>query len=54
MTQEQAHKLVEFLKNSFLVVEQGLSLEEAADVYDDMNGDSEYTTALGLVVEETA
>ena len=46
MTQEQACKLVEFLKTSFLVQEQGLSLEEAATVYDDMNGDTEYCDAL--------
>ena len=49
MTQEQAYQLVEFLKTSFLVVEQGLSLEQAAAVYDDMNGDREYATALGQV-----
>ena len=49
MTQEQAQELVEFLKTSFLVVEQGLSLEQAADVYDDMNGDREYATALRQV-----
>ena len=49
MTQEQAQELVEFLKTSFLVQEQGLSLEEAAAVYDDMNGDREYATALGQV-----
>ena len=49
MTQEQAYQLVEFLKTSFLVVEQGLSLREAADVYDDMNGDREYAEALRQV-----
>ena len=49
MTQEQAEQLVEFLKTSFLVQEQGLSLKEAADVYDDMNGDTEYATALDQV-----
>ena len=49
MTQEQAYQLVEFLKTSFLVQEQGLSLEEAAAVYDDMNGDREYADALRQV-----
>lgn len=46
MTQEQAQELIQFLTNSFLVTEQGLTLEEAADVYDDMNGDTQYADAL--------
>jgi len=50
MTQQQAQELREFLTTSFLVVEQGLTLAEAADVYDDMNGDTEYRDAL----QETA
>jgi hypothetical protein len=46
MTQDQAQELIAFLTDSFLVKEQGLTLAEAADVYDDMNGDTEYADAL--------
>jgi len=46
MTQQQAQELREFLTTSFLVQEQGLTLEEAADVYDDMNGNTDYGDAL--------
>ena len=53
MTKAQAQALVEELKTSFLVTEQGLDLEAAADTYDDMNDNSDYTQALNLV-EETA
>lgn len=50
MTLEQAHELVNQLRASFLV-EQGCSLESAADTYDDMNGNSDYAVALKLVEE---
>lgn len=43
MTDQQ---LVEELEQSFLVQSEGLSLEAAAEVYDDMNGDTAYTDAL--------
>jgi hypothetical protein len=45
-------ELLNWLENSFLVVEQGMTLEQAADTYDDMNGDNNLKTlivAKGLV-----
>jgi hypothetical protein len=41
----------EEFKKSFLVVEQGLSLEQAADIYDDMNDDTYYTDAFKETAE---
>lgn len=38
--------VIEELKKSFLVQECGLSLEEAAETYDEMNGETTYTDAL--------
>jgi len=45
-------ELLNWLENSFLVVEQGMTLQEAAETYDDMNGDTQFQTVIkakGLV-----
>jgi len=39
------------LKKSFLVVEQGHSLESAAEIYDEMNDNTYYQDALKETVE---
>lgn len=39
-------ELMEWLLNSILVKTEGLSLENAADCYDDMNGNTEFTDCL--------
>lgn len=44
-------ELIEQLKQSFLVKDCGYSLELAAEVYDEMNGNIDYQTALGLYNE---
>jgi hypothetical protein len=46
MAEQTPQELVAWLTASFLVQTQGLTLAEAADVYDDMNGDTEYADAL--------
>ena len=38
--------IVEELSQSFLVAEQGLTLESAAEIYDEMNDDTRYQDAL--------
>lgn len=39
-------ELLNWLENSFLVVEQGMTLQEAAETYDDMNGDTQFQTVV--------
>ena len=39
-------EIIAELKNSFLVKDQGLSLESAAECYDEMNDDTRYQDAL--------
>lgn len=43
--------MIEELKNSFLVYEQGMTLEDAADCYDEMMGGTLYREALQLAKE---
>ena len=39
-------ELMAWLMNSFLVKTEGLTVENAADCYDDMNGNTEFTDCL--------
>lgn len=50
MAREQAEQLVAWLRNSFLVTD-GMSLETAAETYDEMNDNTEFRDALGVVEE---
>ena len=44
-------EIIQELKQSFLVKDQGLSLEEAADCYDEMDDDTRYQDALKEAAE---
>lgn len=48
MNTQEAETLIKELENSFLV-QQGASLESAAETYDEMNDNDLYQTALAVL-----
>ena len=49
MKYAEAQELKTWLEHSHLVTDCGVTIENAADTYDDMNGNDDFQTALSVI-----